>query len=44
MTYFKKEFGQNLRLIRKAKGLTQEKLSEMVNLNQRQLPRIENSH
>lgn len=42
MTYFKKEFGQNLRLIRKAKGLTQEKLAEMINLNQRQLTRIEN--
>ena len=42
MTYFKKEFGRNLRLIRKAKGLTQEKLAEMINLNQRQLTRIEN--
>ncbi len=42
MTYFKKEFGKNLRLIRKIKGLTQEKLAEMINLNQRQLTRIEN--
>ncbi len=42
MTYFKKAFGQNLKLLRKAKNLTQEQLAELVNLNQRQLTRIEN--
>ena len=42
MTYFKTEFGKNLKLIRKSKGLTQEKLARMINLNQRQLTRIEN--
>ena len=42
MTYLKQAFGQNLRLLRKARGLTQEKLAELVNLNQRQLTRIEN--
>lgn len=42
MSYLKKAFGYNLRLLRKSRNLTQEKLSEMVNLNQRQLTRIEN--
>ena len=42
MSYFKKAFGQNLKYIRKIKGYTQEQLAEMVNLNQRQLTRIEN--
>ena len=42
MSYLKKAFGYNLRLLRKSKNLTQEKLAEMVNLNQRQLTRIEN--
>ena len=34
-------FGQNLKYIRKEKGLTQEKLSEMINLDIRQYSRIE---
>ena len=42
MIYFKKTFGQNLKLLRKAKNLIQEQLAELVNLNQRQLTRIEN--
>ena len=42
MSYLKKAFGHNLRLLRKSRNLTQEKLAEMVNLNQRQLTRIEN--
>ena len=42
MTYLKQAFGQNLRKIRKDKGFTQEQLAELVNLNQRQLTRIEN--
>ena len=41
MTYLKQAFGQNLRLLRKARGLTQEQLSELINLNQRQLTRVE---
>ena len=41
MSYLKKAFGYNLRLLRKSRNLTQEKLAEMVNLNQRQLTRIE---
>jgi len=42
LSYFKSAFGQNLRLLRKAKNLTQEQLAELINLNQRQLTRIEN--
>ena len=42
MSYLKKAFGCNVRLIRKSRNLTQEQLAEMVNLNQRQLTRIEN--
>ena len=34
-------FGYNLKLLRKSKNLTQEQLAEMINLNQRQLTRIE---
>ena len=34
-------FGQNLKKIRKMKHLTQEKLAEMIGVNQRQLTRIE---
>ena len=41
MTYLKQAFGQNLRLLRKARGFTQEQLSELINLNQRQLTRVE---
>ena len=41
MSELKRRFGKNIKFIRKAKGLTQEKLAEMLNLNQRQLTRIE---
>lgn len=34
-------FGQNLKYLRKEKGLTQEQLSEMINLDIRQYSRIE---
>lgn len=34
-------FGANLKRIRKSRGLTQEKLSELIGINQRQLARIE---
>ena len=42
MSQLKKAFGYNLRLLRKSRNLTQEKLAELVDLNQRQLTRIEN--
>ncbi len=42
MSQLKKQFGYNLRLLRKSQNLTQEQLAEMINLNQRQLTRIEN--
>ena len=41
MSYLKKAFGKKLKFIRKAKGLTQEKLGELIDINQRQLTRIE---
>ena len=41
MSRIKDCFGQNLKQIRKEKGLTQEKLSEMINLDIRQYSRIE---
>lgn len=41
MSLLKSAFGNNLKLIRKSKGLTQEQLAELVGLNQRQLTRIE---
>ena len=34
-------FGQNLKFLRKEKGLTQEQLSEMINIDIRQYSRIE---
>lgn len=41
MDYIKKGFGNNLKDLRKLKNLTQEKLSELVGINLRQLARIE---
>ncbi|MBR1753716.1 helix-turn-helix transcriptional regulator [bacterium] len=41
MLNLKKAFGQNLKLIRKSKDLTQEKLSEMIDIYPRQLSKIE---
>lgn len=41
MKDLKLKFGKRLKEIRKAKGLTQEKLAELVNLAPRQLTRIE---
>lgn len=41
MGYLKKGLGNNIKLIRKAKSITQEKLAEMVEIDQRQLARIE---
>ncbi len=37
----KKAFGTNLKLIRKSKNITQEKLAEIIGINLRQLARIE---
>ena len=41
MNNLKELFGENLQFIRKAKGLTQEQLGELIDINQRQLTRIE---
>lgn len=41
MPSIKEYFGQNLKFIRKSKNLTQEQLSEMINLDIRQYCRIE---
>ena len=41
MSKIKDCFGQNLKYLRKEKGLTQEQLSEMINLDIRQYSRIE---
>ncbi len=41
MGYLKKAFGENIKFLRKQKGLTQEKFAEMVDIDQRQLARIE---
>ena len=41
MTTFKNDFGKRLKYIRTLKGITQEQLSELVNIEQRQLSRIE---
>ena len=41
MSYLKKGLGENIKLIRKTKGLTQEKLAELIEIDQRQLARIE---
>ena len=44
MSYLKKEFGKNLRLLRKIRNLTQEQLAEKLDLSHRQLTRIENGN
>ena len=41
MSYLKKGFGENVKFIRKSRNLTQEKLAELINIDQRQLARIE---
>ena len=41
MATFKQAFGFNLKLIRKNKNITQEQLSEMIELHPRQLSKIE---
>lgn len=41
MGYLKKIFGENVKLIRKSKKITQEKLAELIEIDLRQLARIE---
>ena len=41
MTNFTQAFGRQLKALRKQKNFTQEKLSELIHINQRQLARIE---
>lgn len=41
MSGIKKYFGIKIRKLRKSRGLTQERLSEFIGINQRQLTRIE---
>ena len=41
MSYIKKGFGTNVKLIRKSRNLTQEKLAELIEIDQRQMARIE---
>lgn len=41
MTNLKEQFGKRIKELRKNRGLTQEKLAELIGLNQRQLTRIE---
>ncbi len=41
MDNLKKAFGSNLKILRKSHKLTQEKLAELININHRQLARIE---
>lgn len=41
MTNFKRAFGLNLKLLRKSKSYTQEKLSELIDIHTRQLSKIE---
>ena len=42
MTYFQMKFIENLRLWRKKRGLSQQKLSEMVNISPNYLNAVEN--
>ena len=42
MANFKEAFGANVKMIRKSKGITQEKLSEMIDIHPRQMSKIEN--
>lgn len=41
MDSFKKHFGQNLKVIRKSRKITQEKLAELVDLHPQQISKIE---
>lgn len=41
MSGFKEAFGANLKLIRKTRNITQEKLSELIDMHPRQLSKIE---
>lgn len=41
MGYLKHGFGNNVKLARKSQNLTQEKLAELIGIDQRQLARIE---
>jgi transcriptional regulator with XRE-family HTH domain len=41
MTNFKKEFGANLKALRKTRGMTQEKIAELIDLHYRQMSKIE---
>lgn len=41
MGYLKHGFGNNVKLVRKTQNLTQEKLAELIGIDQRQLARIE---
>lgn len=41
MSYLKKAFGTNVKIIRKSRKLTQEKLAELIEIDQRQMARIE---
>ncbi len=41
MSDFKKKFGANLKALRKSRNITQEKLSELINIHYRQMSKIE---
>ena len=41
MSYIKKGFGTNVKLIRKSRNLKKEKLAELIEIDQRQMARIE---
>ena len=41
MNNLKQKFGKNLQFIRKAKGYTQSQLGELIDLQQRQVTRLE---
>jgi transcriptional regulator with XRE-family HTH domain len=41
MMNFKQAFGQHLKIVRKSKGITQERLSELIGIHPRQVSKIE---
>lgn len=41
MSDFKKRFGENLKALRKSRGMTQEKLAELIDIHYRQMSKIE---
>ena len=41
MSYLKKGLGDNIKILRKMKGITQEQLAGLIEIDQRQLARIE---